>query len=64
MNQQDKINNFLRGKKKESPVTFGFKNSVFGRDWYLSSFWEKTIFVLGFFALLWTIFKLVILRTF
>jgi hypothetical protein len=64
MNQQDKVNAFLRGKKKESPVTFGLKNSVFGKTWYLESKFEKAIFVLGFLALLWTIFKLVILRTF
>ena len=46
-------------KGEEAKVTF-FKNSFLGKTWYLERFFDKLIFVLGFLAFIWTIFKLAV----
>lgn len=59
--REEKIQRFLTGKKKFEQPTLDFKNSFFFKDWYLSNWFEKLIFVFGFIALLWTIFELLFL---
>jgi hypothetical protein len=45
-------------EEKEIQPVFSLKNTFLGKDWYLESWYEKLIFVLGFVALAWTILKL------
>lgn len=60
--QEEKIQRFLTGKKsKTSEKVATFQLPPFLKmDWYLSSWIEKLLFVLGFVALLWTIFSLAV----
>lgn len=43
-------------KPGELKVTF-FKDSMFAKDWYLETWFEKILFVLGFVALAWTLIQ-------
>lgn len=43
---------------KESPF------AMFKKDWYLRSWFEKAIYILGFFCILWKIFDITILGRF
>lgn len=49
-------------KRKFEPRESPF--AKFGKDWILSSKTEKTIYILGFFCILWKIFDIVILGRF
>lgn len=64
--QEEKVQRFLTGRKSkssESPgATFQLPPAL-KMTWYFDTFFEKAIVVLGFFALLWTIIKLIFLRT-
>lgn len=60
--QEEKVQRFLTGKKRdkaEPGATFQLP-PILKMDWYLSSWIEKLLFVLGFFALIWTIFSLAV----
>lgn len=62
-NNEDKFmrKNFpgLASKKdNEQKPLFDIKNTFIGKDWYLETWFEKILFVLGFVALAWTILKL------
>jgi hypothetical protein len=61
--REEKVQRFLMGKKSKSSEPAGLKIQLppfLKMDWYLSSWFEKAIFVLGFVALLWTIFSLAV----
>lgn len=61
---EEKAQRFLIGKKssKEGDGQIVFlKDSFLFKDWFLSSFWEKLLFILGGIALFWTIFERVFL---
>ena len=63
-NNEDKmLRKFMpQQKKEEQKPLFNWKESFFGKDWYLESWYEKLIFVAGFVALVWTLIKLVFLH--
>lgn len=63
--KEEKVRRFLMGKKSEKELNkpiINWKNSFFGQDWYLDKLWEKAVFILGFLALLWTIFEILFLH--
>lgn len=61
-NREEKAMRFILGKKRfEQSKSPQISSGFFGMTWYLDSWWEKLAFVLGFFALIWTIFELVFL---
>jgi hypothetical protein len=65
-NKEQKILDKLTGStpaKKGEPL-IDWTNSLFGKDWYLTSWFDKILFVLGAVAMLWTIFKLAFFHTF
>jgi hypothetical protein len=62
MSQEDKINKFL-GLTKRGEETHVFRDSFLTKTWYLESVWEKIIFVLGFFSLVWTLIKILLLQS-
>ena len=48
------------GKKDEVPKVTFLKDSFLGKTWYLDGIIEKLIFILGFFALAYSIIRILL----
>ena len=63
MSQEEKVARMLgikTGKKgEEVKAKFDLSNMWIGKVWYFEHWFEKIVLTLSFFALLWTLFKLV-----
>lgn len=60
--QEEKVQRFLTGKKSkhsETGATFQLPPAL-KMAWYLNNWFEKALFILGFFAILYTIGTLLI----